>query len=123
MSEFLAAILVRGTINVRHDILAALTTLKLLRKHVCVVVKDTTVHRGMMRKCKDYIAWGPINKETYAALEKRGSLKDKKGEPTNVFRLQPPRGGFKGSTKKAYQAGGVLGLREEQMDELVMRMV
>ncbi len=119
--EFVAAVLVRGTVNVRSDIKSALTTLKLLRKNACVVLPDTPANRGLMKKTKDYITYGPISKEFLSELQGR-SLK-RNGKPTNVFRLHPPRGGFKGSIKKAYQDGGVLGLRAESMEALIKRMI
>ncbi|HIP56880.1 MAG TPA: 50S ribosomal protein L30 [Ignisphaera aggregans] len=40
-----------------------------------------------------------------------------------VFRLHPPRGGFKGSTKKPYGAGGELGYRGPAINELIRRMI
>ena len=39
------------------------------------------------------------------------------------FRLHPPRGGFKKSTKKPYGAGGEAGYRGEAINELVLRML
>ncbi len=39
-----------------------------------------------------------------------------------VFRLHPPKGGFKRSTKKLVSAGGELGYRED-IDKLVMKML
>lgn len=40
-----------------------------------------------------------------------------------VFRLHPPKGGFKGSIKKPYNAGGELGYRGEAINELLARMI
>lgn len=40
-----------------------------------------------------------------------------------VFRLHPPRGGFRGSIKKAYNAGGVLGNVKENINVYLDRMV
>ncbi len=40
-----------------------------------------------------------------------------------VFRLHPPRGGFKGSTKKPYGDGGELGYRGPAINELIKRML
>jgi len=40
-----------------------------------------------------------------------------------VFRLHPPRGGFKGSTKKPYSDGGELGYRGPAINELIERML
>jgi large subunit ribosomal protein L30 len=40
-----------------------------------------------------------------------------------VFRLHPPKKGFKGKTKRSYNAGGEAGYRGEAINELVKRMV
>jgi len=39
-----------------------------------------------------------------------------------VFRLHPPRKGFKGSVKKSYSAGGETGYRGESINDLIRRM-
>ncbi len=40
-----------------------------------------------------------------------------------VFRLHPPRGGFRGSTKRPYGDRGEAGYRGEAINELVLRML
>jgi large subunit ribosomal protein L30 len=40
----------------------------------------------------------------------------------HVFRLHPPRKGYKGKTKRSYNAGGEAGYRGEAINELVKRM-
>lgn len=40
-----------------------------------------------------------------------------------IFRLHPPSGGFKGSIKKPYGAGGELGYRGREIDDLIRRMI
>ena len=40
-----------------------------------------------------------------------------------VFKLHPPRKGFKGKTKKSFAAGGEAGYRGEKIKELIKRMV
>jgi len=40
-----------------------------------------------------------------------------------IFRLHPPKGGFKKSLKKPYGAGGELGYRGPAINELIMRMI
>jgi len=40
-----------------------------------------------------------------------------------VFRLRPPRKGFKGKVKRSYAAGGELGYRGETINDLLKRMV
>ena len=39
-----------------------------------------------------------------------------------VFRLHPPKKGFKGKVKKSYAAGGVTGYRGEAINDLIKRM-
>ena len=40
-----------------------------------------------------------------------------------VFKLHPPKKGFKGKTKKSYTAGGEAGYRGEAINALVKRMI
>jgi large subunit ribosomal protein L30 len=40
-----------------------------------------------------------------------------------VFRLRPPKKGFKGKVKRSYTAGGALGYRGEAINDLLKRMV
>ncbi len=40
-----------------------------------------------------------------------------------VFRLHPPRGGFKGSTKRPYGDKGEAGYRGDKINELISRMI
>jgi large subunit ribosomal protein L30 len=42
---------------------------------------------------------------------------------TPVFKLRPPKKGYKGTTKKSFRAGGEAGYRGEAINELVKRMV
>jgi len=39
-----------------------------------------------------------------------------------VFRLHPPKKGFKGKVKRSYAAGGVTGYRGEAINDLIKRM-
>ena len=40
-----------------------------------------------------------------------------------VFRLHPPRGGFKGTVKRPFGAGGETGYRGEKINELLKKMI
>ncbi|HIE18543.1 TPA: 50S ribosomal protein L30 [Candidatus Bathyarchaeota archaeon] len=40
-----------------------------------------------------------------------------------VFRLHPPRKGYKGTVKKSYTTGGEAGYRGEAINELIRRMI
>ena len=50
------------------------------------------------------------------------ALKDIKGLKP-LFRLRPPRGGFRGSRKKAFVTGGEVGYRGEAIADLLSNMV
>ena len=41
----------------------------------------------------------------------------------DVFTLQPPKKGFEGPLKQAYQEGGALGERKEKISQLIERMI
>ncbi|MGB9728970.1 MAG: 50S ribosomal protein L30 [Thermoprotei archaeon] len=57
-----------------------------------------------------------------ALLEGKVKLKDLKMIKP-VFRLHPPRKGFKKSVKKMYTDGGELGYRGPKINELLLRMI
>lgn len=40
-----------------------------------------------------------------------------------LFRLHPPKKGYKGKVKRSYAAGGVTGYRGEAINELIKRMI
>ena len=140
----LAAILVRGLIGVKPEIKKTILLLNLTRKNHCVVLNENEKILGMLKKCSDFITWGKISKETLRALvEKRGRLAGDKRVPQDVidnivnlfetgdvkkenlpikrvFRLHPPRKGWK-STKVKWPRGA-LGERSD-MDNLLKRMM
>lgn len=41
----------------------------------------------------------------------------------SVFKLHPPKKGFKGKTKKSYAAGGETGYRSEKINDLIKKMI
>lgn len=62
-----------------------------------------------------------VNTLAKAVTEGKASLKEVPGLKP-VLRLHPPRGGFGGS-KRAYRAGGSLGYRGKEINELILRML
>lgn len=58
-----------------------------------------------------------------AIMEGRVMLHKLKNIVKPVFRLHPPRGGFKGSIKKPYTQGGELGYRGPAINDLIKRML
>jgi large subunit ribosomal protein L30 len=139
----LAIIRIKGDVGLKKPIRETLERLRLRRKYVCVIFEKKEENIGMIKKVKDYVAFGEINKETLIKLiEKRGQLidktkkidhkkimeefeKGKKLEDLNLksfFRLHPPRGGIE--SKKHFGVGkGVLGDNKEHINHLITRML
>ena len=59
-----AVIMLRGSVNVRPEIKDTLNMLRLNRVNHCVFLDENPNNEGMIRKVKDYVAWGNINKES-----------------------------------------------------------
>jgi large subunit ribosomal protein L30 len=138
----IAIIRISGLVKVRGKIEETLTRLRLGRKFVCILIdeKDKT-KMGMLKKVKDYVAFGEIEKGMLTRLiEKRGKRIDKKEikEPEKIaeailkdkkmpkelkpfFRLHPPRKGLK-SSKKQFPRG-VLGNHKQDINKLIERML
>ncbi|MBI2043049.1 uL30 family ribosomal protein [Candidatus Pacearchaeota archaeon] len=134
---------IKGEIGLDRDVVETLNRLRLKRKYSCVVIKPDAEKMGMIKKVKNFVAYGNINGETFEKLvEKRGQLLDKKKtidakkivsnlkegktyEENNLkpfFRLHPPR---KGIDSKIHfgKKKGVLGNNKEKINDLVERML
>ncbi len=131
---------ISGEVNVGGKIKETLNRLRLRRKYSCVLINPTKENMGMLKKLRDYVAYGEINKETLAKLiEKRAQPIDKKKKIDSskiseeivkedyakmgikpFFRLHPPRGGIK---SKIHFPKGILGDNKEKINELVGRML
>ena len=135
-------VLVRGLIDLSHDVKDTLAMLRLFRKNHAVVVDNTPIIRGMIVKVKDNVTWGEIDDATIKELiEKRGeeflarktdvkkkykyatfSFNGKDYKP--YFRLNPPRKGFgRKGIKVPFSVGGGLGYRGEKINDLIKRML
>lgn len=117
----LAVIRLRGRTGIRDDVEATLAHLNLHRINNCVIVEESPVILGMLRKAKDYITWGQIDAEVLKALEeKRGE----EGSHKPVFRLSPARGGLgRRGIKAAFAKSGALGNRGEKINDLIKKML
>jgi large subunit ribosomal protein L30 len=68
-----------GVINSKSGVRNALSELKTERKFTATVVTDDEQTKGMLRACKDYLAWAPAEKELLSSLlEKRGMVSESK---------------------------------------------
>lgn len=115
--KLFAVVRVRGSIGVKRDVEFTLKQLGLTRKNHCVLV-DAEKSRGVLNKVGDYVTWGEADSETIALLEKVRKLQG----GSKVFRLQPPRKGFKGGTKRRFPKGA-LGYRGKAIKELIKSML
>ena len=139
----IAVIRVRGIWSVKPKIRFTLGKICLNRVNHCVIVNNTPEYIGMLKVCKDYVAFGPISEGVLKELVKKRARKpgDKKLTDAEaeavvkgfiegkrpkelgikaVFRLRPPSKGYK-SIKKKYPAGA-LG-KWKSLDSLLSHMM
>ncbi len=124
--ELIAVVKVRGEINTNTDILDTLAMLSLHKRNFCSVQKATPSIMGMIKKCKDYITWGPISEETLKELIKtRAEKNPTQPEKTKkFFRLNSPKKGYgRKGIKTPFKLGGSLGDRGEKINDLIKRML
>ncbi|MBS7650344.1 MAG: uL30 family ribosomal protein [Candidatus Bathyarchaeia archaeon] len=148
----LLAVRVRGSAGVPDDIENILKTLGLKRVNMAKIFEDTPETRGALRKVKDRVFWSEANSQILTKLFKArsgltdgyvkesfgvdiqslaemltsGRLRPKdleaKGLKT-VFKLHPPKGGFKRSLKNPEGRGGEVGYRKETFKQTIERMI
>ena len=116
--EMIAAIRIRGSINVSTEIVHTLNMLHLGKKNSCIVFVPSKSAMGMLNKAKDYITWGEITEETLSQLTTKRKAKGK------AFHLNPPRKGFgRKGVKVPFSKGGALGYRGDKINDLIERML
>ena len=116
----IAVIRIRGQVGLDRKVVDTFDRLRLRKKYSCVVIENPKKEQlGMIKKLRNFVAYGEINDETYKKLvDARG------GKTKNFFRLHPPRKGFgRKGTKKTFSAGGALGYRGEKINDLIKRMI
>ncbi len=124
----IAVVRIRGIRSMEPKIKHTLERLRLSKPHHCVLIPTSPQYLGMINLVKDYVAFGPVTEETVTKLiAKRGEsgsqrFSEAKGEKKldPVFRLHPPRRGYK-DIKRNYPFGD-LGKRPD-MDDLLKRMM
>lgn len=128
--------------NLNGDVKETLQRLRLGKKYICVVLANPNKEQtGMIKKLRDYVAFGEINRDVFEKLINiRGQKINKKNktdskkiveeiekgkayESLNLkpfFRLHPPRGGI---NSKLHFPKGVLGDNREKINDLILRML
>jgi large subunit ribosomal protein L30 len=145
----------RGKINSPTPVRKTLYEMKVERKFSATVMPDDGPTVGMLKSCKDYLAWAPVDTKLLVSLLKSRSMVSesrrldaealkslgfKKYEDfaerimkdglrlsahagiRPFFRLSPPKGGFKLSSRRQASERGILG-SNPRLTELVGRMI
>ncbi|MHC1636057.1 MAG: 50S ribosomal protein L30 [Candidatus Methanospirareceae archaeon] len=74
-----AVVRLRGSVNVRREIKDTLKMLRLHKINHCAIVEKNPYYEGMLRKVKDYVAWGEISEDMLELLlRRRGRLEGNK---------------------------------------------
>ena len=132
--KIIAAVRIRGTVNVRSSIGETMDRLNLRRVNNCTLIKVNDPYLGMLKKCVNHIAYGEVDEETLSKLiTKFGLNVDPKGlingkvnanelKEKMPLRLHPPRHGLK-SVRRHFQQGGSLGYMGKEINGLIGRMV
>ncbi|EQD30407.1 50S ribosomal protein L30P, partial [mine drainage metagenome] len=94
--KIIAAIRVRGRVNVRHDIAETLERLRLKRPNNCIILSPTDSYRGMLKMCNNYIAYGEVDEDIISKLLKKVGIDSIEGadkeqlKKAMPIRLHPP---------------------------------
>lgn len=121
----IAVIRISGQIGLKKEIAETLNRLRLKTKYSCVLIDENKKELiGMVKKVRDFVAYGKIDEETQKELISKRGKKDLKesGRVKPYFRLHPPRGGIE--SKRHFGVGkGVLGNNKNKINELIRRML
>ena len=109
----IVAVRIRGVFGTSKSEKVIMSHLGLVRPNYVGFYPDSM--KETIRKVEHLLAWGEASEE----LEKK--LEGKRKYRKNVYRLQPPKGGYK-STRLFYPKGD-LGYRGKEIEKLVEKML
>lgn len=131
-----------GLVDMTKEFQEMLFRFRLRRKYSAVLIQPTVINMKLLKKLRNHVAYGEINKETMKELiEKRGVPLDKSKKinsekvmdqleknPLNsdikpFFRLHPPRGGIDSKKHFGVSKKAVLGDNKDKINDLVRRML
>lgn len=126
-NQTIAVIRIHGQAKIKTKVAETLNRLRLRRKLACILVDEKDkVKMGMVLAVGDYVSYGKIDDKMIEELKKKRGQKDAKtGKLKPFFRLHPPIGGFKKSTRLSFSSGnGVLGKwKDNELGKLLGRML
>lgn len=111
---------IKGQVGIKTTVVQTLNRLRLRKKYSCVVIKLTKEKIGMLKKIRNFVAYGEIDDATYKELVKKRGKKDEEGNLKPFFRLHPPRGGIK---SKLHFPKGALGDHGKDINKLIKKML
>ena len=135
-NRLIAVVRVRGIAGVRKSINETLSRMNCSRVNSLSLMFGTKSNIGMIKKCNDFITYGPVSEQTVEKViaskqvkvskEDIGAVMDGKKRARDLMnvpiRLKPPRHGYEG-IKEGFSNGGALGYRGEKINELISRMI
>ncbi len=143
----IAVIRISGMVDVPGHIQEALFRLRVRRKYSIVLIHPTKENIKLLKKLRDYIAYGDIDPKTLELLiEKRAeAISSPKGNKEKIdvkkivegiqkknlselgikpfFRLHPPIGGIDSKKHFGVSSKAVLGDNKEKINDLIRRML
>jgi len=137
-----AIIRISGLVEVARTVEATLSRMRLRRKYTLVLLPATPMTSLLLKKVRNFVAYGDIDADTLAALlEKRAQLIDKKKKVDLAevakqlnkkslqdlgikpfFRMHPPRKGIDARLHFGVRKG-VLGDNKDKINDLIRRML
>lgn len=119
----IAVIRISGEIGLDSDVKETLFRMRLRKKYSCVVFdKITPELNGMLKKVRNFVAYGEIDDATHKELiAKRG--KKIEGKLKLFFRLHPPIGGIDSMKHFGVTSKAVLGDNGKEINSLIRRML
>lgn len=117
----IAVVRIKGQVGLNKDVKETLNRLRLRKKYACVVLDNPNeTQLGMVKRLRDFVAFGEIDEKAYKELVEKRGKKDEKGKLKPFFRLHPPR---KGANTKLHFPKGVLGDNKDKINDLIGRML
>lgn len=69
---------IRGKVKLDRDVKETFDRMRLGRKYSCIVIHPNKEQKGMIKKLRNLVSFGEINRETFEKLlERRGQKTDK----------------------------------------------
>ena len=139
----IAIIRIKGQVKVDWDVKETLHRLRIRRKYACTLINATPENLKLIKKIRNFVAYGTIDEKTLLELiAKRAMPKEKsqKIDPEKIikelkekpitklnikpfFRLHPPRGGIDAKKHFGVSKKAVLGDNKEKINDLIRRML